>query len=265
MDIDAFLIRETHDLQGKSALVTGASAGIGLATACQLAAEGVNLKLIARRETRLQAIQAALTTRFPNIQVLYHVADLAEHDCFETLAQAGFFDVDILINNAGLAKGKDPVSASRFEDWQAMIDVNITACFEVTRRVLSGMLAQGQGDIVLLGSVAGHIAYEGGSVYCASKYALRAFAQSLRRETCGQNLRVKLISPGMVQTEFTTHRLGSEDAAASVYAGMTPLTPADIAQHIVFSLKQGRHVNWDELVIMAMAQGGVEKVVRQDD
>lgn len=263
MDISSYLTKSYDTVKDRTALVTGASSGIGLATACQLAEAGVHLKLVARREQRLQDIRAALNQRFPDISVDYLVADLACPEAWDTLASAGFYDVDILMNNAGLAIGREPIASSEFKDWKAMLDLNIISAFEITRRVVPGMLERGRGDIVLMGSVAGQIAYEGGAIYCASKHALRAFAQSLRRETCGNNLRVVLISPGMVKTEFSRVRFDSETEAENIYKGMTPLSGADIARNILFALQQPRHINWDELLIMATAQGGVSKVVRQ--
>lgn len=262
MDLEHYLAPPPQPLSGASALVTGASSGIGLATACQLAAEGVQLKLVARRAERLQAIQAALQARF-QVQVDILALDLAKPESWEALSSAGFDQVDILINNAGLALGREPVASSDFADWQRMLDLNVTTAFEMVRRVLPGMLARGRGDIVCVGSIAGQIAYEGGAIYCASKYALRAFCQSLRYETCGQNVRVLLVSPGMVETEFSQVRFGSAEAASAVYAGMQPLTPANIAQAMLQALQQPRHVNWDELVILASDQGGVSKVVRR--
>lgn len=259
--LDAALKTPLLSLQGQSALITGASSGIGLATACQLAAEGVSLKLVARRAERLEALQAALNKRFPLVQIETLKADLAQPESWEALESAGFYAVDILINNAGLARGRDTVLQSQWADWQAMLDLDVAAAFEITRRVVPGMLERGRGDIVCLGSAAGQIPYAGGAIYCAAKHALRAFCQVLRRETCGQNLRVLLISPGMVETEFSVVRLGAE-AAKSVYAGMDPLTPAEVAAQMLFALKQPRHINWDELLLMATAQGGVEKVVR---
>jgi len=263
MDLSLYLPPEPHALSGQSALITGASSGIGLASACQLAQAGAHLKLVARRAERLAELKAALSQAFPASHVDCLAADLAEPQSWEALEAAGFYAVDLLINNAGLALGREPVASSAFADWQRMLDINLTAAFEMVRRVLPGMLQRGQGDIVCLGSIAGQIAYEGGAIYCASKHALRAFCQSLRYETCGQNLRVLLVSPGMVNTEFSQVRFGSEAAAQAVYQGMNPLTPANIAQAIVQSLQQPRHVNWDELVILASDQGGVSKVVRR--
>lgn len=262
MDLSQYLNTQHENLKGQTALVTGASSGIGLATACQLAQAGVNLKLVARREPRLQDIQNALKQAFPEISVEYLSEDLANPESWEKLETAGFYQIDILMNNAGLAIGKEPIATSAFKDWKTMLDLNITSAFEITRRVLPGMLERGKGDIILMGSVAGQIAYEGGAIYCASKHAMRAFAQSLRRETCGHNVRVALISPGMVKTEFSRVRFDSETEAENIYQGMTPLSGADIARNILFALQQPRHINWDELLIMATAQGGVSKVVR---
>ncbi len=264
MDLSSYFINPEPALAGKSALVTGASSGIGLASACRLAEAGVNLKLTGRRLERLIELKSALLERFPKLLIDILATDLAQPASWDQLAQAGFYEVDILINNAGLAHGRDKVETARFEDWQPMIDVNITAAFEITRRIVPGMLSRGQGDIVCLGSAAGIYPYEGGSVYCASKAALRSFCQILRRETAGQNLRVMLMAPGMVETEFSTRRLNSPEAGKAVYAGMTPLTENDVARQLVFALSQPRHVNWDELLLMATDQGWTDKVVRKN-
>lgn len=263
LDLTAYLETPPAVLAGRRALVTGASAGIGLATACRLAEAGVHLKLTGRRQARLEALKQALEQRFPEISVAILAADLALPESWDALAESGFYEVDILINNAGLAHGRDKVEQASFADWQPMIDVNVTAAFEITRRIVPGMLARGQGDIVCLGSAAGIYPYEGGSVYCAAKAALRSFCQILRRETAGRNLRVMLMSPGMVATEFSSRRLGSEAAGSAVYAGMTPLTETDVARQILFGLNQPRHINWDELLLMATDQGWTDKVVRQ--
>lgn len=261
MDLQAYLPPALISLQGQTALITGASAGIGLASACALAAEGVHLHLTARRADRLEAIQATLQARY-GVTVKIFSGDLSVLNTRETLEQAGAYAVDILVNNAGLAKGKDPVATSDWADWQAMLDTNITAAFDITRRCVPGMLARGQGDIVHMGSIAGHQVYEGGSVYCASKHALRAFHTALRRETCGHNLRAILLAPGLVETEFSQVRFGDVAKAASIYANVDPLTPADIAQQLVFALKQPRHVTLEEITITATAQGGTDKIVR---
>lgn len=264
MDISAYFPTDTPPMTPRSALVTGASSGIGLATACALAQKGINLKLVARRLERLQSIQAQLQDRFPELSVEVQQADLSDLSCLDTLADAGFFEVDILINNAGLAKGRAPIAECALEDWQAMIDLNITSAFEITRRCLPHMLKNQHGDLVFLSSIAAHISYEGGSVYCASKHALRSFATILRKETCGQNIRVIQISPGMVETEFSQVRFeGDKAQAAAVYQGMTPLTPVDIASQILHALEQPRHLTLDEMIVMATAQGGVGKVVRK--
>lgn len=263
LNLDSFFDIQSLSLSGQSALVTGASSGIGLACACQLAAQGVNLKLVARRQERLEQIKTDLQTRFANLQIDILVADLAQPESWQTLEAHGFYDVDILINNAGVAVGRDPVAQSEFADWQKMLDLDVNTAFEMVRRVLPGMLARQSGDIICLGSAAGQIPYAGGAIYCAAKHALRAFCQVVRRETCGNNVRVMLISPGMVETEFSVVRLGSEDAAKAVYAGMQPIRPAEVAFQILLALQQPRHINWDELLLMATAQGGVETVVRK--
>ncbi|MCB9758582.1 MAG: SDR family NAD(P)-dependent oxidoreductase [Alphaproteobacteria bacterium] len=249
-------------LDGRRALVTGASSGIGRATAQGLAGLGCDLAVVARRAERLEALRRELAPT--GVQVDTLAVDLSTPDAIARMDTAGFFDVDILINNAGGALGKDAVATADVAEWRAMIDVNVTAAFLVTRAVVPRMLARGGGDIVAISSIAGHIPYEGGSVYCATKHALRAFCTALRRETAGQDLRVVQVSPGMVDTEFSAVRFrGDQTAADAVYAGMTPLSAEDVARQILWALLQPRHVNLDEVMVMASAQGGVGKVVRR--
>ncbi|MBP9673681.1 MAG: SDR family NAD(P)-dependent oxidoreductase [Bacteriovoracaceae bacterium] len=257
---DLFEIQEVS-LIGKTALVTGASSGIGFATACALAAVGVNLKLTGRRQERLQELKDLILKHCPSVQVSYLACDMREQESFSLLSTNKFFEVDILINNAGLVKGIDSVAQGQLEEWEEMIEVNVLAAFRVAQKVLLYQMQKGEGDIISIASIAGHISYAGGSVYCATKHALRAFATSLRYETAGKNIRCMTISPGMVETEFSVVRFrGDESLAKKVYEGMTPLTGKDVARQIVFALKQPRHVCLDEILVMASQQAGIKKV-----
>ncbi len=250
-----------NTLQGKWALITGASAGIGHAAARALSLEGVNLILVARREPRLLELRTLIAEHCPDVQVKIISCDLRNAAAFSQLQQKQALDVDILINNAGLVRGLDPVASSDWQDWEEMLSVNITAAFRMIHAILPEMQQKGQGDIVSVASIAGHLAYEGGAVYCATKHALRAFCTSLRKELAGSNVRSMMVSPGLVETEFSVVRFKGDHAKAkNVYAGMRPLTPEDIAAQIVFALKQPRHVSLDEILVMAQDQAGIKKI-----
>lgn len=247
----------------ENALITGASAGIGLAMAWSLAAKGMNLILLARRQDRLQELKQQILQEYPQLKVDVLAGDVNDPALSEVIAEISHKRVDILINNAGLAMGKDKVETSRFSDWEAMLSTNIHANFRMIHLILPWMLAQGGGDIINLCSVAGHYTYPGGAVYCATKHAVHAFTKVLREETAGRNIRVMQISPGMVNTEFSTVRFGGDkESADKVYAGMRPLLGEDIARMMQFMLDQPRHVVIDEIITMPIAQGSPTTVVR---
>jgi NADP-dependent 3-hydroxy acid dehydrogenase YdfG len=190
--------------------------------------------------------------------------DVRSPQLVDTMRQQGAFDVDIVVNNAGLARGLDPVATAKFEDWQEMIDTNVTAAFRIAHAALPHMIARGKGHIVMMGSIAGHESYEKGSVYCATKHAVNAFTKALRAETCDKNIRVSVVSPGLAETEFSMVRFSGDTArAASVYQGVKPLDANDIAHHVLFCLKQPEHVNTNEIVILPTAQGSATKVFRK--
>ena len=179
------------------------------------------------------------------------------------MQENNFFDVDILINNAGLAIGREHFEDYLEDDYMRMIDVNIKSAFRMVHKVLPFMNKKQEGDIICISSIAAHIPYEGGAVYTATKHALRAFCTSVRQETCGKNIRLIQISPGLVDTEFSTVRFkGDKKQADDVYKGMTPLVADDIAHQIVSTILLPRHVNIDEMLIIPTDQGGISKVVR---
>jgi NADP-dependent 3-hydroxy acid dehydrogenase YdfG len=247
-------------MKGKRVLITGASAGIGRACAELLDEQQCELFLLARRQEELERLSRRLKGKHHIITgdiTLPATLTMIEESCQKRL--------DILINNAGLALGKDKVEHSTLSDWDTMIDVNLKASVKVAHKVLPWMLDHGGGDIVMLGSIAGHYTYSGGAIYCATKHAIDAFTRSLREETCGRNIRVMQISPGMVETDFSKVRFrGDQSAANAVYKGMTPLTPVDIAEMIHFMLTRPRHVVIDEIITMPSDQGSATTVVRRN-
>jgi 3-hydroxy acid dehydrogenase/malonic semialdehyde reductase len=266
MDFKLELERALHSqqtsvsLEGKRILLTGATAGIGLALACHLAPLKPHLLLVGRRAERLKQLADALTERTPGINVEVFCMDLNAPKAVDSLP----LDIDVLINNAGLALGKDPIQTAQWSDWQTVMETNIMSLMRLTHRVVPHMVAKKSGHIVSLCSIAGHQAYAGGSVYCASKAALRIFHQALRQELCAYDIRLSLVSPGMVETEFSVVRFkGDTNTAKSVYAGIDPLLPEDIAHEIVHILKSPLHVNVDEVILMPTCQGAATVVHRR--
>lgn len=248
----------------KRVLITGASAGIGRAAALALGQKGHELFLIARREDKLVELKNEIQKTNPDSKVHLIVKDVNDPKIAEEVGKVTSGSIDILINNAGLALGREKVSESKFDDWESMIATNITANFRMVHVVLPMMLKNGGGDIINLCSIAGHYTYQGGAVYCATKHAVQAFTRVLREETAGKNLRVMQISPGMVNTEFSKVRFkGDQETADKVYAGMTPLTGEDIARMMVFMLEQPRHVVIDEIITMPMDQGSPTTIHRR--
>jgi 3-hydroxy acid dehydrogenase/malonic semialdehyde reductase len=245
----------------KRVLITGASSGIGRALAVMLSEKGYELFLVARREEKLHELKSLLT----NSKVHIIPCDLNKPDSLDKIKDVTKSHIDILINNAGLALGRDKVHDGQLDDWSQMIDTNITANFRMVHLVLPWMIQHGLGDIINLCSIAGHYAYQGGAVYCATKHAVKAFTRALREETAGQNIRVMQISPGMVQSDFSKVRFkGNDKLADAVYSGMTPLTPEDIASMMLFMLERPRHVVIDEIITMPQDQGSPTTIVRRN-
>lgn len=247
----------------KYALITGASSGIGLAMAKSLAAKGMGLLLVARRLDRLEQLKSDLIKEYPNLRIDIIDSDINDTGLAQRIETISGAKIDILINNAGLALGKETIEKSSLSDWEQMISTNVVANFKIVHLVVPWMLKNGGGDIINLCSVAGIHTYPGGAVYCATKHAVHAFTKVLREETCGRNLRVMQISPGMVNTEFSTSRFkGDKNQADKVYEGMTPLMGEDIARMMQFMLDQPRHVVIDEIITMPSDQGSPTTVFR---
>ena len=248
-------------MRNQNVLITGASSGIGKAMAIALDGKVRELFLVARRKDKLEEV----ATLIKNSVVHIIPGDINDPKLSEVITKVTNKRVDILINNAGLALGREKVEVSRLEDWDQMISTNITANFRLVHLVLPWMLTNGGGDIINLCSVAGHYTYQGGAVYCATKHAVKAFTRVLREETCGRNIRVMQISPGMVETDFSKVRFkGDETQANSVYANMNPLTGEDIARMMTFMLEQPRHVVIDEIITMPSDQGSPTTVSRKN-
>lgn len=252
-------------ISGKTALVTGATAGIGEATAIALAEQGCNLVLTGRRMDRLQALVQRLEKDF-NVKALPLQFDVRDKRAVaEAIASipSPFNEIDILVSNAGLARGIHKMQDADLENWETMIDTNVKGLLYVTHAVLPGMVARNRGDIVHLGSIAGHEVYPGGNIYCSTKHAVNAIAKGLRIDLVDTNIRVSSIDPGMVETEFSEVRFGDKDKAKAVYQGMQPLTAVDIAESILFVLTRPAHVQIAEIVIFPTAQGAATVVHRK--
>ena len=242
----------------KVALITGATSGIGEATARALAAAGYKLIITGRRGDRLTALQAELTEKF-GAEVLTKCFDVRDKEqCEEALRTLPeeFAAIDILVNNAGLASGLEHLNEGADEDWNAMIDTNVKGLLYITRAVSNRMIARGEGGhIVNLGSTAGTQVYENGNVYCATKHAVHALSHGMRIDLLRHRIRVTEIRPGMVETEFSVVRFhGDKNRADGVYKGLKPLTGEDVAQAILWALSQPAHVNISEIVLTPTAQ-----------
>ncbi|MEY4615181.1 MAG: hypothetical protein RJB66_141 [Pseudomonadota bacterium] len=247
------------------AFISGASSGIGRSTAITLAQQGYDLLLMARRENKLNDLKLEISQLNASVTINTHVGDVQCKEDIQSLCKT--FDnelktLSVLINNAGLAKGTEPFHSCDPQDWDTMIDTNIKGLLYLTRSLLPKMLTNNFGHVINLGSVAGRWVYPGGSVYCATKFAVRAITEGLRQDLCGTNIRITNIEPGMVETEFSLVRLGTQEEANAVYAGMTPLKAEDIAETISWCLSRPPHVNIQELVLYPTAQAAIRQVHR---
>ena len=250
----------------KWALITGASSGIAWATAEALAAQGFDIFVTGRRYEKLQELEKSIKARHPKTQVklaCFDVSDRFEVSEFVKAHKAEIAEVEILVNNAGLARGVEKMQDASLDDWEIMIDTNIKGLLFMTRAVVEHMVKKNSGHIINLGSVAGRWTYPGGGVYCATKFAVRALSEGLRMDLLGTKVRVTNIEPGMVNTEFSVVRLGDQAKADKVYEGMTPLSAQDIAETVAWCAARPAHVNIQELVIYPTDQAHVGQVARK--
>jgi NADP-dependent 3-hydroxy acid dehydrogenase YdfG len=238
------------------AVVTGASSGIGAATAHRLAKEGFHVVVGARRVERLQEVATAIGGRALPLDV----TDAASVDAF----CAEVPECRVLVNNAGGAIGLDPIETSSDQDWQWMLDTNVIGTVRMTRALLPALEASGDGHVVMVGSVAGVEPYPGGAGYNVAKFGVRAFTQVLRMELLGRPIRVTEVDPGLVETEFSLVRFrGDSDRAAQVYEGVDPLTADDVADTIAYAVTRPSHVNLDQIVITSRDQALARMIHRR--
>ena len=245
--------------------ITGASSGIGLAVAEVFAKRSCHIALGARRVDRLKEIERHLLT-LGAASVIFAELDVRSSESVRSWAQhciEKLGSIDVLVNNAGLVLGLDSVESGREEDWETILDTNVTGVLRVSQAFIPHMKKQNHGHIVMIGSIAGHQAYEGGSAYCASKFGVKAITRALKLELNGFNIRVGTVDPGMVETEFSLVRFyGDEERAKQVYKGLDPLQARDIAECVEFMATRPKHVNLDEIIVMPTAQATVYKVHR---
>lgn len=254
-------------LTNQVVFITGASSGIGEACAEVFARAGAAILLCARRMEKLETLAQELRTRY-GAAVYIFPCDVSHHaEVTAALRQlpADWQHIDILINNAGLAAGKEKAQVASIEDWDTMVNTNLKGLLYVTREVLDGMVTRRAGHIINLASIAGHEVYPGGSVYCATKSAVLAFSQGLKMDLLGTPIRVTCISPGLVSTDFSVVRFrGDTEKAEAVYQGMMPLTAKDIAEAVLYAAMQPSHVNIAEIVMMPTDQSSVNLVHRRE-
>lgn len=246
-----------ESLKNKTVFITGASAGIGEACALEFAKQGANIILTARRIERIKALAGKLGKEY-GVKTLALQLDVQDKKAVEeTVSSLGaeWKKIDILINNAGMAKGLVKFYEDDIQNWEEIIDTNVKGLLYVTRNILPGMAERRSGHIINLGSIAGYEAYGKGAVYCASKHAVRAITNSIRIDCLDKNVRVSSISPGMVETEFSEVRFfGDKQKAKDVYKGLEALTPQDIAETAVFIAMRPKHVNISEVIVTPTAQ-----------
>jgi 3-hydroxy acid dehydrogenase / malonic semialdehyde reductase len=244
-------------LKGKVVFITGASAGIGEASAFAFAAENARLLLAARRLDRLQEMAAELKEAGAE-EVHSFALDVRDEAAVSSAIEqlpAGWRNIDVLVNNAGLSRGLNKLHEGKAEDWDEMIDTNVKGLLYVTRAVVAGMVERGSGHVINMGSTAGEMTYPNGAVYCATKAAERSINDGLRQDLLGTPVRVTSVDPGMVETDFSLVRFrGDEERAAKVYENITPLSPADVADAIVWAATRPAHVNIARVVMTSIDQ-----------
>jgi NADP-dependent 3-hydroxy acid dehydrogenase YdfG len=250
----------------KIALITGATAGIGNATAQLLAQNDFNLIITGRRKDLLENLKKELGIKY-KADVLTLNFDVREQQQVDEMIDSlpdNWKKIDILINNAGLAAGLNPIQDGDLNDWEQMIDTNIKGLLYITRKVAPLMIENGHGHIVNITSIAAKEVYENGNVYCATKHAVDALTKGMRIDLVDHNIKVTSIAPGAVETEFSIVRFkGDKNKAAKVYDGFTPLIAEDIADAILYAVTRPAHVNINDMLIMPVAQANITKIHRE--
>jgi len=255
-------------MKGSLVLITGASAGIGAASARRFAAIGANLVLWARREDRLIELGTELHDAH-GVDVHTAAVDVRDREAVNSAAAAllgGIGTPDLLLNNAGLASGLSFVQEGDYEDWDRMIDTNLKGLLYVTRAILPAMVERGTGHVINIGSTAGHQVYPKGNVYNATKFGVKALTEGMNLDVAGTGIRVSSVDPGFVETEFSLVRFhGDEARAEGVYQGFTPLSGDDVADVVLFVATRPAHVNLHDVVLLPTAQRNVYVLDRQED
>lgn len=256
-----------QQLKNKLTLITGASSGIGKACAELFASAGSDLIITARRENRINELADSLTKKY-GIKVLskqLDVRNLNDVKAFVNSLQDEWKNIDILINNAGLARGFDKIHEGDISHWEEMIDTNIKGLLYITRFVLPLMIKRNNGHIINIGSTAGHETYPKGNVYSSTKFAVKALSQSTRLDVLDKGIKVTSVDPGMVNTEFSSVRFsGNETKASQVYKGLKPLTPEDVADAVLYSATRPEHVNINEIILTPLNQASSTQVYREE-
>ena len=237
----------------KIALITGASSGIGWATAVTLSNVGYDLVICGRREARLQQLSEELPGK--SFQLVFDVRDRGAVQSALELLPEEWKEIDVLVNNAGNAHGLSSIQEGNTDDWDAMIDINVKGLLYVTKAIVPGMVARGSGHVINIGSIAGKEVYPNGNVYCASKHAVDAINNGMRLDLNGTGVKVSQVCPGLVETEFSMVRFkGNENRSKSVYQGYDALKAEDIADIIEFIITRPAHVNLSDVIVFPTAQ-----------
>jgi len=246
-----------NSLKNKNVFITGASSGIGKACAAAFAKEGANLILTARRVDRINQLSKELKNKY-GVDTLSFKLDVRNYDEVQKVISSINNDwkkIDILLNNAGLARGLSKIYEGKKEDWEEMIDTNVKGLLYVTRCILPGMIERKSGHVINIGSIAGHYVYPLGNVYAATKFAVKALSRAIRIDVLDKGIKVSSVDPGLVETEFSLVRFsGDEERAKKTYKGLKPLTADDVADAVVYCATRPSHVNINELILTPLAQ-----------
>jgi serine 3-dehydrogenase len=254
-------------LKNKIVFITGSSSGIGKACAEKFANKKANLILCARRINRLTDLKRSLEKKY-KVKIFITQLDVRKlRDVKKVIGSlpTAWKQIDILLNNAGLARGWNKLYDGNINDWEEMIDTNIKGLLYVTRAILPGMIQRKRGHIINIGSTAAHEVYPMGNVYCASKFAVNALTQSIRVDVLDKNIKVTSVDPGMVLTEFSEVRFsGDKKRAEKVYEGVAPLSPKDVAETVIFAASRPKNVNINEIILTPICQASSTQVFRKD-
>ncbi len=257
-----------NNLANKIVFITGASSGIGKACAEAFARQNANLILTARRIEKLNELAQKLSAE-TGVNIKCMELDVRDKDKVNEVVSSlddDWKNIDVLINNAGLARGFGKIYEGETEDWEEMIDTNIKGLLYVTRQILPLMVAREKGHIINIGSLAGHEVYPNGNVYAATKFAVNALSKSIRLDVIDKGIKVSSVDPGLVETEFSIVRFsGDEERAKNVYSGMEPLTAEDIAEAVLFCADRPAHVNINEIILTPVAQASATLVHRKNN